>query len=340
MNLQQRTQAFVQLQAFLTRHFSERLPEEKVLHEGLDQLIATQQQYNAWFNPENVELALRNIAAMLEETELRRFASRLDDRAPKRVAVICAGNIPMVGFHDVLCVLLSGHQLLIKLSEDDRFLIPFFLRLLVHYAPGFEEKIRFVEGKLSEFDAVIATGSNNTSRHFDYYFAKYPRIVRRNRTSVAILNGDESPEELKALGKDIFSYFGLGCRNVSKVLVPAGYRFDPFFEAIYSFGEVVNNRKYGNNYDYHRALFLLDSIPFLDNNFLIIRQSEELFSPISVLHYQEFESETAKQDYLQANRGQLQCIVGKGHVSFGCSQSPVISDFADGVDTLEFLLHL
>lgn len=340
MNLQQRTEAFVQLQAFLKRHFSERLPEEKVLHEGLDQLIATQQQYNAWFNPENVELALRNIAGMLDEKELRRFASRLDERAVKRVAVICAGNIPMVGFHDVLCVLLSGHQLLIKLSEDDRFLLPFFLRLLVHYAPGFEEKIRFVEGKLSGFDAVIATGSNNTARHFDYYFAKYPRIVRRNRTSVAILNGDESPEELKALGKDIFSYFGLGCRNVSKVLVPAGYRFDPFFEAIYSFGEVVNNRKYGNNYDYHRALFLLESIPFLDNNFLIIRQSEELFSPISVLHYQEFENETARQDYLAANREHLQCIVAKGHVPFGCSQSPVISDFADGVDTLDFLLHL
>lgn len=340
MNLQQRTTAFVQLQGFLNRHFTDRLPGENALHEGLDQLITTQQQYNGWFTADNVNLALRNIAEMLREQDLRDFASRLNDHGNKRVAVICAGNIPLVGFHDVLCVLLSGHTLILKLSEDDKFLLPFFLRLLVHYEPGFEEKIRFVDGKLRDFDAVIATGSNNTAKHFEYYFAKYPRIVRKNRTSVAILDGNESLEELQELGKDIFTYFGLGCRNVSKLLVPENYNFNRFFEAILPYGEVVKNNKYANNYDYHRSLFLLESIPFLDNNFLILRQSEEIFTPISVLHYQSFAKPSDQLDYLKSHKDQLQCVVGKGFVPFGCSQRPVISEFADGVDTLDFLLHL
>lgn len=340
MNLQQRVAAFVQLQGFLNRHFSERLPQEAALHEGLDQLISIQQQYNGWFTPENVNFSLLNIASMINAKDLEVFASKLRMDGDKRVAVICAGNIPLVGFHDVLCVLLSGHILLLKLSEDDKFLLPFLLRLLVHYEAGFEQKIRFVEGQLRDFDAVIATGSNNTAKHFDYYFSKYPRIVRKNRTSLAVLDGNENKEELQELGKDIFTYFGLGCRNVSKLLVPEEYDFSAFFEAILPFGGVVDNNKYGNNYDYHRSIFLLESIPFLDNNFLILRQSDELFSPISVLHYQTFAGKSEQLDYIRTQQDHLQCVVGKGFVPFGCSQRPVISDFADGVDTLDFLLHL
>ncbi len=342
MTLKQRIGAFVQLKSFLDRHFSNSyLNEEKTLHEGLNVLIDTAFAYNGWFSRNFTEEALKNIALMLEEKALDDFCKSIPESLEqKRVAVICAGNIPLVCFHDVMCVLLSGHQVIIKLSEDDKLLLPFFLKLLVHYETAFDDKIRFAQGKLSEFDAVIATGSNNTAKHFAYYFSKYPNIIRKNRSSIAVLTGEESPDELQALGKDIFTYYGLGCRNVGKLLVPKGYGFNGFFEGIFGFGEVVNNKKYGNNYDYHRSLYLLESLPFLDNNFLILKESNELHSPISVLYYQEYADKKALDDYLNNNREALQCVVGRGFIPFGCSQKPVISEFADGVNTLDFLVHL
>ena len=239
-----------------------------------------------------------------------------------------------------MCVLLSGNKALIKLSTDDDVLLPFFLRLLTHYEPRFEEQIGFASGKLGAFDAVIATGSDNTASHFRYYFGKYPHIIRHNRTSVAVLTGNESTEELKRLGDDIFLYFGLGCRNVSKVLVPKGYNFNKFFESIVSFGDVVNNKKYGNNYDYYRAIYLLERQPFLDNNFLMVKESEQLHAPVGVLYYQQFDDETVIRQYLENHENELQCVIGKGFLPFGYSQRPVITDFADNVDTLAFLVHL
>ena len=342
MTKQQRIGAFVRLKSFLDRHFSSQyLVEEKNLHEGLNALIDSAFAYNGWFSRNFTEEALKNIAFMLDEKELQAFCNPIpEDIESKRVAVICAGNIPMVCFHDVLCVLLSGHQLIVKMSEDDRLLLPFFLKLLVYYEPDFEEKIRFAHGRLSDFDAVIATGSNNTAKHFEFYFSKYPNIIRKNRSSIAILTGEETNDDFKELGKDIFTYYGLGCRNVGKLLVPKGYNFNTFFEGIYSFGEVVNNNKYGNNYDYHRSLYLLESLPFLDNNFLILRESHELHSPISVLYYQEYTNSQELEAYLNKHHDALQCVVGKTYTPFGCSQKPVISEYADGVNTLDFLVHL
>jgi len=342
MTKQQRIGAFVRLKSFIDRHFTKDYQsDEKGLHEGLNALIDTAFAYNGWFSRPYVEQALSNIAFMLEEKDLQEFCKNIPEKtASKRVAVICAGNIPLVCFHDVLCVLLSGHELIVKMSEDDKYLLPFFLKLLVHYEPGFEEKIRFAQGKLSEFDAVIATGSNNTAKHFEFYFSKYPNIIRKNRTSVAVLTGKESVEDFHELGKDIFTYYGLGCRNLSKMLVPKGYNFDAFFEGIYSYGEVVNNNKYGNNYDYHRSLYLLESITFLDNNFLILRESKDLHSPVSVLFYQEYSNQQELEAYLAEHRNELQCVVGKSYTPLGCSQKPVISEFADGVNTLDFLVHL
>ncbi len=226
------------------------------------------------------------------------------------------------------------------MSDDDKHLLPFFLKLLVHYEPDLEQQIRFVNGKLSEFDAVIATGSNNTAKHFEYYFSKYPRIIRKNRSSIAIIKGDESEEDFRNLGKDIFTFYGLGCRNVSKLMVPKGYQFNAFFEGILPHGQVVTHNKYANNYDYHRSLYLLEAIPFLDNNFLILRQNEDLHSPVSVLYYQEYEDKNQLNTYLDKHKDQLQCIVGSEFIPFGCSQQPVISEFADGVNTLDFLVHL
>jgi hypothetical protein len=296
--------------------------------------------YNNWFIPEFVKESLINISELLKEEGLIKFSETIKETPQKTVAIICAGNIPMVAFHDILCVLLSGNKALIKLSSDDNVLIPFFLKLLTHYQPEFENQILFAEGKLGAFDAVIATGSNNTAQHFKTYFGKYPHIIRKNRSSIAVLTGNESSEDLKNLGKDIFLYFGLGCRNVSKVMVPEGYSFDKFFESIVDFGFVVNNKKYGNNYDYHRAIYLLESMQFLDNNFLMIKESADLHSPVGVLYYQYYKNEKELTDHLKALNVELQCIVGDNHTPFGYSQQPVITDFADNVNTLEFLVNL
>ena len=341
MTLKQRISAFVQVNMFITRHFSNnKHQDEAVLHDGLDQLIGIVQQYNGWFVPSFVNKAIKNTSILLQEDGLTEFCKNFPEKTPKKVAIICAGNIPLVCFHDILCVLLSGHRALIKLSVDDNLLLPFFLKLLVHYEPAFEPQIEFAVGKLSNFDAVIATGSNNTAGHFQYYFSKYPNIIRKNRSSIAVLNGNESDDELMALGEDIFSYFGLGCRNIRKVLVPESYSFNRFFENIVSFGEVINNNKYGNNYDYNRAIYLLESLPFLDNNFLMVKESKELHAPIGVLYYQTYASPEELNNYLKEQQDELQCVVGKGYIPFGCSQSPVISDFADNVNTMDFLLNL
>ena len=340
MTLKQRIEGFVQVGLFINRHFNEQKPTETQLHQGLDKLVEMAHIYNNWFIPEFVKESIINISNLLNEDDLVKFSAIIKEKPQKTVAIICAGNIPMVAFHDVLCVLLSGNIALIKLSSDDNVLMPFFLKLLTHYEPQFETQILFAEGKLGAFDAVIATGSNNTAQHFKTYFAKYPHIIRNNRSSIAILTGKETTEDLKNLGKDIFMYFGLGCRNVSKVMVPEGYSFDKFFEAIVDFGFVVNNKKYGNNYDYHRAIYLLESMQFLDNNFLMVKESADLHSPVGVLYYQYYKNEAELNDYLKPLTEDLQCIVGQKAIPFGYSQQPVITDFADNVNTLEFLVNL
>ena len=344
MNLEQRKEAFVKCGLFIKRHFEGNWAEkEKTLHEGLNQLISSAYTYNGWFIKEFVEEALKNIASMLDKKSIDDFTKNIPEpKQQKTIAIIMAGNIPMVGFHDLMCVLLSGHKVLIKLSSDDNVLMPFFIKLLEHYEPTLSENIKFSQAKLSDFDAVIATGSNNTATHFQYYFGKYPNIIRKNRTSVAVITGKESTEDLKKLGRDIFLYFGLGCRNVSKLLVPKGFVFDPVFEAVYDYKFAVDNKKYGNNYDYNRAIYLLNSDKFLDNNFMMIKEDKGLFSPVSVLYSQEFESEKDLKQYLEENKDNLQCIVGNdpSYVPFGYSQQPVITEYADGVNTLDFLVNL
>ncbi|MEI8136316.1 MAG: acyl-CoA reductase [Bacteroidota bacterium] len=340
MTLKQRIDGFVQFGLFIKRHFNEQKHTEIQLHQGLDKLIEMAHIYNNWFIPEFVKESIINISSLLNEDDLVKFSAIIKEKPQKTVAIICAGNIPMVAFHDMLCVLLSGNKALIKLSSDDNVLIPFFLKLLSHYEPEFESQILFAEGRLGAFDAVIATGSNNTAQHFKTYFAKYPHIIRKNRSSIAILTGKETTEDLKNLGKDIFLYFGLGCRNVSKVMVPEGYSFAKFFESIVDYGFLVNNKKYGNNYDYHRAIYLLESMTFLDNNFLMIKESNDLHSPVGVLYYQYYKNENDLNAYLKMLTEDIQCIVREKHIPFGYSQQPVISDFADNVNTLEFLVNL
>ncbi len=341
MTLKQRVSGFVEVGLFINRHYrQEQKPAEMYLHQGLEKLVETVNTYNGWFIPNFVNDAIFNIGGFLKEGELLAFTNELKQTNQKTIAIVCAGNIPMVCFHDVLCVLLTGNKALIKLSSDDAVLLPFFLKLLCHYEPSFESNILFADGKLGQFDAIIATGSNNTASHLHYYFSKYPHIIRKSRTSVAVLTGNETSHDLKNLGKDVFQYFGLGCRSVSKLLVPPNYSFNLFFESILDFGFVVNNNKYGNNYDYHRAIYLLESMPFLDNNFLMIKESPDLYSPVGVLYYQPYHSPQELDNYLTQHKNQIQCVVGKHYIPFGYSQEPVISDFADNVNTLEFLVNL
>lgn len=345
MTLKQREQAFVQLGLFINRHFSNQwLPKEERFHNDLLKLTSIAFSYNGWFTPENITQALKGLALMLDEKSVGDFSKGITEpKEPKTVAVIMAGNIPAVGFHDMLCVLLSGHNILIKVSSDDPAFIPFLAGMLIYFEKEFASKINFSEGKLVDFNAVIATGSDNTAKHFEYYFGKYPNIIRKNRSSIAILNGKETKEELTRLGKDIFDYYGLGCRNVSKVYVPEGYEFDSLFEAIYDYKYVIDNKKYNNNYEYNRAIYLLDLIPFLDNNFLMIKESADLHAPTSVLFYETYTNQESVVEKIKAISENLQCIVtnfeieGLKTIALGCTQEPGIFDFADNVNTIEFL---
>lgn len=340
MSLKQRILAFTKTGLFIIEHYGARRESENILHQGLDKVIDEACLQNPWFTQTFVKESLLSLASMLSEKELQKLCEQKETNEQKTVALICAGNIPCVAFHDVLCTLLSGHTALIKLSSDDALLLPFFLKLLVHYEPSLEQNIRFTDRKMNGFDAVIATGSNNSAQYFEQYFGKYPHIIRKNRSSVAILDGSESKEDLKALGLDIFLYFGLGCRNVSKLLVPKEYQFDLFFESIIDYAFVVNNNKYANNYEYQRAILLLESEKFLDNNFLILRNSANIHAPTGCLYYENYNDKNDLASYLKQNKNEIQCIVGKGYTPFGYSQSPVITDFADGINTWDFLVSL
>lgn len=317
-------------------------------NEARKQIITSESNYNAWFTPETVQQAVVAAGNSLTAENLQQWlnAYTLNPHEPKKVGLILAGNIPLVGFHDVLCVLVSGNIALIKASTQDARLIKYVLQLLVNISPEMADRFKFVE-RLEAFDAVIATGSNNTSRYFDYYFGKVPNIIRRNRNSIALLTGNETTEQLHLLGKDIFDYFGLGCRNVSKLLVPKGYNFIPFFEAIESYYPIGNHHKFNNNYDYNKAIYLVNGDKHLDNGFLLLKEDERLTSPLAVLYYEEYQDLTAAQNWLAQHSQNIQCVVSVAAlpinnqvVDFGQSQQPALWDYADGIDTLQFLSNL
>lgn len=314
--------------------------------DDLTTLAARARNQNAWFDHPNVVSAIRGIAELLEEQPLTRWAARYpaEPAAPRQIGVVMAGNIPLVGFHDALCVLLSGHVLLAKLSKDDTLLMQWILGELQRLEPRFTEQIQVVE-RLNAADAFIATGSDNTARYFDYYFGKKPNIIRRNRTSVAVLTGREESHDLGLLGEDIFRYYGLGCRNVSKLYVPEGYDFVPLLDALQPWQHVLNHHKYQNNYDYNKSILLVNRVPHLDTGFLLLTESSQLVSPISVLHYSTYSSEVDLVDQLTDVAAQTQCIVSAGgqwagSFPFGRAQRPAVSDYADGVDTMAFLAGL
>jgi len=309
----------------------------------LTPLAARARNQNAWFDLPNVTHATQGIARLLAEEPLRRWAARYrpEPTTARQIGVVMAGNIPMVGFHDLLCVLLSGHILLAKLSAEDTVLMQWLMDELVTIEPRFAEFVKVVP-RLNAAEAYIATGSDNTARYFEYYFGKKPHIIRRNRTSVAVLTGQETDAELARLGPDIFQYYGLGCRNVSKLYVPANYSFTPLLDALQTCEGVLNHHKYQNNYDYNKSIMLVNGVPHLDNGFLLITRGLALVSPISVVHFEDYNNEADLADKLTDVADRVQCVVSAGGLfagsfPFGRAQAPDVSDYADGVDTMFFL---
>ncbi len=349
MTLSDRINAFSALGLFLEKSLADNTEE-------LQELCLYAKAKNAWFLPQNTLMMLKSISQMLQKNNLQNWTDKYDlpqiNQNPKKIGVIMAGNIPAVGFHDALCVLISGHILHAKLSSDDQLLIPFLLKKLLLFLPEIEKNIHFIE-RMNDVDAIIATGSDNTARYFEYYFAKKPHIIRKNRHSVAIFNGKETKEDFLKLGEDIFTYFGLGCRNVSKIYLPKGYDENngivPFYDTIQVFEDVYIHNKYANNYDYNKAIYLIKKIKHYDNNFLILSESTEIASPIAMLFYEFYENDQHLNEIISKNQEKIQCIVSKdaffensfgNSFDFGQAQHPRLQDYADNVDTMAFLKQI
>ncbi|WP_456440193.1 acyl-CoA reductase [Psychroserpens sp.] len=352
MDLQQRINAFVKLGDFLSQFTNEgfqkkdNIPHNDLFFDGFKHQIKLAHEHNGWFKKENILFALSGWSNQLNNKCINQWLEKyqFNIKSPKTIAIIMAGNIPLVGFHDFLSVLVSGHHVLVKQSSNDKHLLPFLAKYLEYVEPKLKGRIRFTETKLENFDAVIATGSDNTARYFEYYFKDKPSIIRKNRNSVAVLTGNESENELKALSEDVFRYYGLGCRNVSKLFVPKGYNFDGFFKGMYDWNPIINENKYANNYDYNKAVYLMSEFEMLENGFLMIKEDESFSSPIATIFYEYYDSLEKLKEIILEKSEQIQCVVSDDFVDdeikFGQTQLPNLWDYADGVDTISFSLTI
>ena len=306
-------------------------------------VIADEYGYEVDFSSAEDELEIEEEED--KEEDLKEWISAYPyQEKEKRVGVVMAGNIPAAGFHDMLCVLLSGHKLVAKLSSQDKVLIKYIASLLVAEYPALDFKIEFAD-QLKEVDAIIATGSDNSSRYFDYYFASYPNIIRKNRTSCAVLNGTETEEDYLKIGEDIFRYYGMGCRNLSKLYLPKDFPLNDLLKNLEKYSPVINHAKYHNNYGYHKAIFLMNSVPHLDTGFLLLQESEQFVSPLSVLYYEHYNDQADLKERLHQWKEKTQVITSKEgwldqSIPFGEAQKPKVKDYADKVDTMHFLNSL
>jgi len=342
MNLNSRIEAFVKL--------GERMLSESKQGCGsrFETIVNEASNHNPWFTTDNVYIAIESLVNhWLNREALDSFVAKYPKKyfAPKKsktVVVIMAGNIPFAGFHDLLCVLLTGHRFLGKVSSRDGHLVEAVIALLSEINPEFSGLVELSEVKLHDFDAVIATGSDNSSRYFEYYFKKYPTIIRKHRNSIGVIVGKETDEELAALSDDIFLFFGLGCRSISKLMVPKGYNFSSMLKAFKSWQNLDTHNKYMNNYEFQRTMNQMNLIDHIDTDFFLLKQNESIGSTVGVVHYQEYEKIEEVLKYIERHRDELQCVVGDSKlipdaIPFGLSQNPKIDEFADGVDTIEFL---
>ena len=349
-SIQNRIQAFSELGNFLSQFSTKGIQKKDgivnndLFFDGFQHQMKLAQENNTWFTQENILFALENWSKALTQENLETWISSEQlqfNEQQKKVAIIMAGNIPVVGFHDFLSVLISGHEVLVKQSSNDRHLLPFLAKYLEYADASFKGNISFTEEKLVGYDAVIATGSNNTARYFEYYFKDKPNIIRKNRNSIAVIQGNESAEDFEKLGEDIFRYFGLGCRSVSKIFVPKGFDFDLFFKGMYQQKEIIHNAKYANNYDYNKAVYLMSEFDILENGFLMIKEDSSYASPIASMFYEYYDNPVDLKIKLHQDAVHIQCIVAdnfvENEVKFGQTQHPELWDYADDVNTLAFL---
>ena len=330
MNLQKRIQIFNRLQSYLRSN-----------EEAWQEIKQRTTVHNGWFTPEFIDLAVTNICDQFLPTEkLAAWAAHyhLDDNiGGKNIGIVMAGNIPLVGFHDFLCVFICGHRQTIRFSSKDDVLLRFIIKKLYSMNIDIQNRISIAE-MLKGCDAYIATGSNNSSRYFEQFFGKYPHIIRSNKTSVAVITGTESAAELEKLSDDIHLYFGLGCRNVTKLFVPKDYDFIPLLRAFDKYSYFADQQKYKNNYDYQLSILLLNKMYYMTNGTTLLVENKDPFSPISVVNYEYYEpGDIGKLNTADPN---IQCVVGNHATAFGKAQDPGLFDYADGVDTMQFLLSL
>ncbi|MDO3694874.1 acyl-CoA reductase [Wenyingzhuangia sp. chi5] len=352
MSLDKRKQAFITLGQFLSQFTTteilkkEDIPFNDLFFEVFATQIKRAEEYNSWFTQNNVLFAFDSWAKTLTKKNIDQWLQEYNVPSTnhKTIAVIMAGNIPLVGFHDFLCVAITGNKVLAKLSSNDKHFIPLIAKYLEYIEPSFKGTFTFTEEKLQNYDAVIATGSNNTARYFDYYFGKHPHIIRKSRNSVAVLDGNETHEQLENLSDDIFRYYGLGCRNVSKIFVPRNYDFDKLFKAVYKHKDILNYTKYANNYDYNKAVYLMSLFDIKENGFLMLKEDKSYASPIASLFYEFYDDFDALKIKLKDESDKIQCITSElnieDSVKFGQTQVPKLWNYADNVDTVNFLITL
>ena len=309
--------------------------------QSFQRLINKEVQINPWFTKENCIKALNGIVHLIEKESLESFSDSYQfTQKPKTVALIMAGNLPFVGFHDLLCVLITGNKALCKLSSSDSRIPAKLIEWMLEWNPELKDRIQVSLGPIKNYNAVIATGSNNSIAQFENYFGHVPHLFRKNRTSIALLDGSETDEELSGLASDCFDFFGMGCRNVSKLYLPAGFSLNRIFENFLGQAHLIQHHKYGNNYDYNRTIFLMNQIPFLDNNVFMLKEDEGIHAPLSVIYYEFYEEKELILNKLNSMKEELQAIVGHDFIPFGKAQAPDITDFADGVDTCKWLNSL
>ena len=347
MNLNDRIELVSELGQFFKKYLDtnyDNTNDDKLI--AFEKTIQQGKLKNPWFTDQNMKVNLSYWAEKLNKYDLTQWMNNYDTMnvSSKSVAIIMAGNIPLVGFHDFLSVFLCGHNSIIKLSSNDKHILPFLTNLMISINNELSKKIIYIEGKLQGYDAVIATGSNNTSRYFEYYFKNKKSIIRKNRNSIAVLDGSENEDDLSLLGDDIFTYFGLGCRSISKLYVPENYCFDLFFNSIFKWNDLINSHKYANNYDYNKAIYLMSEYKFFDNGFFMVKEGSELYSPISTINYEFYNDISTLKQKIKADDKDIQCIVSnteiENKINFGETQKPSLSQYADNIDVVEFLLTI
>ncbi|MEI6123661.1 MAG: acyl-CoA reductase [Bacteroidota bacterium] len=347
INTQKHIENFCLLGEYIHNYLNNKIDSALNINIVLTSAINKSIYENGFFTETNIRFALKSIAYMLSRENLYFWTSKyqFSDNKPKTIGVVLAGNIPLVGFHDFLCVIICGNKFFGKLSHNDKYLLPALAEVLVELDQNYKNRISFTDNRLEKFDAVITTGSNNTARYFHYYFDKYPNIIRKNRNSIAILNGKETLAQLTLLARDIFMYFGLGCRNVSKLFVPEKYDFSLLMEACTPYSSVIDHHKYKNNYDYYKTIFIMTNQPFIDGGFFLLNENVTLHNPVSIVSFEYYTSEEKIRSFVKSEKENLQCIISENfdvdnNIRFGRAQTPCLWDYADNVDTLQFLLNL